>query len=354
MRVAFVAPLPFSIAFGGLEIQVLRTAEALRALGVQVDLLDPWKQAFDADLLHCFGSEYQLGEIVGRARDRGVPVVVSSVFLPRRADALYRVWRHVDRLVPVKTSFGVRREVLAAADAVIALTGAEAATLDRLFGTSREKIHVIPNGVDERFFAATADVFEQQHGLSGFALCVAAVEPRKNQRRLINALHGMGMPLVLIGPSTVPDGPYARAVADAVRAEPGWLWIDGLPNDSPLLPSAYAAASVCVLPSLTEGQPLAALEAAAAGANLVVSDLPYLRDTFGASAWYCDPRSPSSIRRAVFAAAGAPRGARYAERPAWLQPWRDVAVRVQDVYRIVLEGRSVARAQPGLAGPQTQ
>lgn len=353
MRAAFVAPLPFSIAFGGLEIQVLRTAEALRARGVQVDLLDPWKQAFDADLLHCFGSEYQLGEVVARARDRGVPVVVSSVFLPRQAGALYRAWRHVDRFVPVKTSFRLRREVLAAADAVIALTGAEAATLTGLFGTPREKIHVIPNGVDDRFFSASPAAFEEQYGLSGFALCVAAVEPRKNQRRLVGALKGMAMPLVLIGRATALDGAYARAVGEAVRAEPGWRWIEGVPHDSPLLASAYAAASVYVLPSLTEGQPLAALEAAAAGANLVVSDLPYLRDTFGTSAWYCNPRSSSSIRRAVFAAAGAPRGARGVERSAWLRRWSDVAAQVEAVYRVVLERRSVSSAQPGIAGPQT-
>jgi glycosyltransferase involved in cell wall biosynthesis len=126
-----------------------------------------------------------------------------------------------------------------------------------------------------------------------------------------------------------------------------------LPHDSPLLASAYAAASVCVLPSLTEGQPLAALEAAAAGANLVVSDLPYLRETFGASAWYCNPRSPSSIRRAVFAAGAAPRGARAADRPAWLRRWSDVATEVEALYRAVLDRRSVAGAQPGLAGSQT-
>jgi glycosyltransferase involved in cell wall biosynthesis len=353
MKVAFLAPLPFSIAFGGLEIQVLRTAEALRARGVAVDLLDPWKQAFDADLLHCFGSEYQLGEVVARARDRGVPVVVSSVFLPRQATALYRVWKHLDRVVPVKTSFRLRREVLAAADAVIALTEVEAAALTRLFGTPPDRIHVIPNGVDDQFFSATPGAFEEQYGLTGFALCVAAVEPRKNQRRLVGALRGMAMALVLIGRATAPQGPYARVVGDAVRAEPGWRWIDGLPHDSPLLASAYAAASVCVLPSLTEGQPLAALEAAAAGANLVVSDLPYLRETFGTSAWYCNPRSPSSIRRAVLAAGAAPRGARAADRPAWLRRWSEVAGQVEALYRIVLERRSVAGAKPGVAGAQT-
>jgi glycosyltransferase involved in cell wall biosynthesis len=346
MRVAFVAPLPFSIAFGGLEIQVLRTAEALRALGVHVDLLDPWKQAFDADLLHCFGSEYQLGEIVDRARDRASrswcrPCSSAKSRRAYRAWDTSTVWCQSRRRSACGGSAG-------GGDAVIALQAPRPRRSTDCSGTVRGKIHVIPNGVDDRFCrdrrrfrAARAE---------RFALCGDRRTPQRIAPGSIN-FTGWACRSVLIGPSTVPDGPYARAVADAVRAE---RWCGSPLPPSPLLASAYAAASVCVLPSLTEGQPLAALEAAAAGANLVVSDLPYLRDTFGASAWYCDPRSPSSIRRAVFAAGGAPRGARYAERPAWLQPWRDVAVRVQDVYRIVLEGRSVARAQPGLAGPQTQ
>lgn len=336
MKVAFIAPLPFSLAFGGLEVQVLHTARALAAFGIEAELLDPWKPRFDADLLHCFGSEYQLEEAVARARAMGIPVVVSAVFLPRKPALMYRVWKGVDPLLPLKTSFGARRRILRAADAVIALTRREAADLVRIFHADHRKVHVIPNGVEERFFAAGSAAFQAHYGLSGFVLCAGSLEGRKNQDRLIRAVDGSGLPLVLIGPPSAAEPEYARQVAGALRRGGGAHWIQGLAHDSPLLASAYAAATVVALPSLSEGQPLVALEAAAAGANLVLSNLPYLREAFGEHAWYCDPRSVQSIRGAVLDAYRAPRGARYVSRPPWLLSWTDVGLRLRDVYDAVL------------------
>jgi glycosyltransferase involved in cell wall biosynthesis len=348
VKVAFAAPLPFSLAFGGLEIQVLRTAEALRAQGIVVDLLDPWKMEFDADLLHCFGSEYQLGELVTRAKRRGIPVVVSAVFMLRRPALFYRLWRYIDRFVPMKTSYGVRGEIVRGADAVIVLTAREAAALELFWGVRRAKLYVIPNGVEERFFAASPTEFETAYGLRKFVLCVASIEPRKNQWRLLRALERVDLPVVLIGAERAGDDRYVREVERLVARRKATLWIRGLPHDSPLLASAYAAAVVHVLPSLAEVQPLAALEAAAAGANVVMSDLPCHRDTFGVNAWYCDPRSEESIRRAVLAAYRAPRGARRAGHP-WVLSWNEVAMRLIDVYRGVLATGSVAGAKPSLA-----
>ncbi|MDR7457602.1 MAG: glycosyltransferase [Armatimonadota bacterium] len=142
--------------------------------------------------------------------------------------------------------------------------------------------------------------------------------------------------MVLIGPRQAREPAYADRVVQRLARAPHARWLGELPYDSTLLASAFAAAKVFVLPSLTEGQPLAALQAAAAGANLVLSDLPYLRDTFGDDAWYCNPRSPASIRRAVLDAYAAPRGARYTSKPPWLLTWTDVALRLRDIYTEVL------------------
>ncbi|MDR7417466.1 MAG: glycosyltransferase [Armatimonadota bacterium] len=336
MKIAIVSQVPFALDAGGLEVQLLATADALRAAGVQVELFDAWKRLFEADLLHCFGSDYQLGEVVARAKARGIPVVVSSVFAPRRSEAFYAVWKTVDRLVPMKTSFRVRAGILRAADAVVALTPAEADHVRRFFGVNPRNVHVVPNGVDARFFRADPSAFVAAHGLRDFVLLVASVDPLKNQLRLVDALDGAGMRLVLIGAPRAQEQAYADALAAAVRDRSDVLWIKGLPYESPLLPSAYAAARVHVLPSLVEVQPLAALEAAAAGANLVLSDLAALRQSFAGVAWYCDPRSTPSIRGAVVRAYHAPRGARYDHRPGWLLPWHDVAVRLIRVYETVL------------------
>jgi glycosyltransferase involved in cell wall biosynthesis len=327
-----------------LEVQVTATVGALRASGVDVELFDPWKRTFDADLLHCFGSDYQLAEVVTRARARGIPVVVSSVFAPRRPDRFYLAWRYVDRLVPMRTSFGSRARILRAADAVVTLTPLEAQHLHRFFGADRSKMHVIPNGVEARFFSAAGDEFTRAYQVRDFALMVATVARAKNQLRLVEASEGTTIPLVLVGAPASREQAYAEHLARTLTRRPDVLWIRGLAHASPLLISAYAAAHVHVLPSLIEAQPLSALEAAAAGANLVVSDLPALRGTFGAFAWYCDPKSVESIRRALIDAHRAPRGERYTVRPDWLVGWDDVAKQLAGVYAAVLASRRGATA----------
>jgi glycosyltransferase involved in cell wall biosynthesis len=339
VRVAFVSQLPLALDAGGLEIQLRSTAEALRVAGVDVELLDPWKSGFDADVLHCFGSDYQLGEIVARARARGIPVVVSAVFAPRRAPGFYLGWKHLDRLVPVKTSFGTRRAILQAAGAVVALTRTEARYLQRIFGTDPGKTHIIANGVDDRFFRATPDAFAGAHGVRDFVLCVASVEPLKNQVRLVRATAGLGVPLVLIGAARSQEQAYADQLAAEIAARTDVLWVRGLPHDDELLASAFAGARVHVLPSVVEAQGISTLEAAAAGANIVASGLPALREAFAGYAWFCDPSSVPSIRAAVRAAHESPRGCRYVEKPPWLLSWADVARRLQGIYEGVVAGR---------------
>ncbi len=336
MRVAFVSPVPFCLCVGGLEIQVLRTAEALRTMGVQVDLLDPWATRLNADLLHCFGSEYPLFETVTRARARGIPVVVSSIFSPQKPLSFFRLWRYVDALVPMKTSFRARKQLLLAANAVVALSQHEAAVLGSLFGLDYRKILVIPNGVEERFCTAGAAEFQRAYGLHDIVLCVGSVERNKNQHRLLDALLDAGLPTVLIGAARTSDGEYVEGVEARLRHGATALWVRGLPHDSPLLASAYAAAKVVVLPSLAEVQPLSVIEAAAARANVVVSNQPGLRETFGRYVWYCDPLSVRSIREAVLDAYRAPRGARYTSAPPWVRPWSATAEQLRQVYEAVV------------------
>ncbi len=336
MRIAFVSQIPLALDAGGLEVQLQSTADALRAAGIDVELLDPWKPRFDAEVLHCFGSDYQLAEIVSRAKAKGIPVVVSAVFAPRRGVAFYLGWRYVDRLMPVKTSFGARRTILRLADAVIALTSVEARYLHRIFGADAGKLHVISNAVDDRFFRATPDAFTHAYGVRDYVLCVASVEPLKNQFRLVEAVGGTGWNLVLIGEARSTEQAYADRLAARIATREDVLWVRGLPHDGELLPAAFAAARVHVLPSMVEAQGLSTLEAAAAGANIVVSGLPAVREAFGEFAWYCDPSSVASIRAAVQEALGTPRGSRYTKRPRWLCSWADVALRLRGVYERVL------------------
>jgi glycosyltransferase involved in cell wall biosynthesis len=157
---------------------------------------------------------------------------------------------------------------------------------------------LIPHGVDAQAFAsAEPHAFRQSSGIEGdFVLCVGAVDGRKNQLLLAEALRETGLPLVLVGPA------FERDYLDLCLrvGGPRLRWIDRV--DQPLVASAYKAASAHALPSLAEGSAMASLEAAAAGTPVVVSNRSSEFEYYGDLGIFCEPLDPLSIRDAVLAA----------------------------------------------------
>ena len=77
--------------------------------------------------------------------------------------------------------------------------------------------------------------------------------------------------------------------------------------DQSSLRQYYAACKVHALVSWMETTGLSSLEAAAMGANIVITDKGDTRDYFGNLAYYCAPDSIPSIREALLRAHSAPR-----------------------------------------------
>jgi glycosyltransferase involved in cell wall biosynthesis len=130
---------------------------------------------------------------------------------------------------------------------------------------------------------------------SRYALHVGTVEPRKNVPTLLAAwrlLRSRGIdapPLVLCG----GWGWKAEAVRQEIEAagREGWAVHLGYVGPGELA-ALYAGAELVALPSFYEGFGLPAIEALQAGAPLVASDLPVLREVAGDAALYAPPDRP--------------------------------------------------------------
>lgn len=184
-------------------------------------------------------------------------------------------------------------------DAFIFLSQRERVLFETLTGRLPPNAHIVHNPVDAtQFDGVSIDLFRDTYGLSDYVLCVGRIEHRKNQLLLATALAQTELPLVLIGHTG--DHEYEHLVVKFGGSELRLL--GRMEPGSPMLRSAIAGARVFALPSWAEGAPLAALEAAAAGVPLVVSDRSGELEYFGKHARYCDPGSPSSIRHAVLEA----------------------------------------------------
>jgi len=330
LRITLVPNVPRSLGFGGLEVQMDQVADALGQRGHFIERFDWWNPVLEANAVHVFGGFYHHAELVDRLVGAGHRVVVTANMV-----RIHPAWQY--RLVTAlgglgsRTTLGLRANMLRTAAALTVASAAERRDVVDLFSIPSNRVHVIPNGVEQRFFDATPHAAHAAIDSEPFVLCVASIEPNKNQLRLIAALGPTGLPLVLVGdPKPSSDHAYLDAVQQAVESFPNVQWLRGIDRRSDLLPALYAAARVHVLPSLAEAQGLATLEAAAAGCAVVVSDLPTLRSAFSSDVTMCAPTHERSIRSAVLDAWRNPHSARNAP---WLISWQDVAKQLEDVYR---------------------
>jgi glycosyltransferase involved in cell wall biosynthesis len=207
--------------------------------------------------------------------------------------------------------FDMLRRQTMLADHLICLSAYEQALLG-VIGVGGETT-IVQNGVDtETMAAGDRQAFVQAFGLSDFVLMVGRIEPRKNQALAAFALRDLDVPLVCIG--HVGDADY---FAQLKRwAGPRLIHIDRI-TDRAVLAGAYKAASALVLPSWSEGAPLVALEAAAAGTPLILSDMSSEREYFGDWADYVHPCDLHGMKRLVQQQLDTPDSdARRAERSA--------------------------------------
>jgi glycosyltransferase involved in cell wall biosynthesis len=279
-------PMAFHTPGGG-EVQLMAYRKHLEACGVSVRLMDPWNPRFlECKLVHffsCVGGSIHFCNFVKKL---GLPLVItSSLWVTEETRHLYPV----DEI----------RAQLQLADRIVTNSEMESDTLSRVLNISRDRFYVVYNGVDPVFLERPGpELFRHSQGIeSPFVLNVGNVEPRKNQHVLAKAMHAFpDHKLVLIG--HVREQSYLQQTLQA--GLPGQVvYLGPQPHESDTLRSAYQACDVCCLSSTLETPGLAALEAAAQGRPLALTEVGSTREYFGTAAAYLRPSNPQSIAQAI-------------------------------------------------------
>jgi glycosyltransferase involved in cell wall biosynthesis len=184
---------------------------------------------------------------------------------------------------------------------VIADSEATARELERLLGTARAKVDVIPLGPGLRPAVAPVPEAElrAQLGLGDrpLVLSVSARRPHKNLMRLIEAIGRLpDAALVLPGYSSGFEDEL-RAAARRAGAEDrvhltGWI-------DDAQLEGLYAASRCLAFPSLAEGFGLPVLEAMVRDLPVACSAVSALPEVAGDAALLFDPMSVDAIAAAI-------------------------------------------------------
>jgi glycosyltransferase involved in cell wall biosynthesis len=244
-------------------------AAALARLG---DDLAGLQHRHGADLVHV----NQPAEAARLAVD--VPVVVG-------AHSCLGTWWPAVRGGPPPADWRPRialeRDGLARAAAVLAPSAGHAAALISAHGPGIGPITVVPNA---------SPPAPERSERQPFVLAAARWwDPGKNLAVLDAAAEGCRWPVVLCGSLAGPDGTCVIPRHADPRGQ--------LPAAE--LRALMARAGVFVSPSLYEPFGLAALEAARAGAALLLADIPTYREVWAGAAHFFDPRSPAALGRAL-------------------------------------------------------
>lgn len=247
------------------------------------------------DMYH--GPDFVLPPLSNKIRK--VVTIHDLAFLEHPEYAAASLAEYLKKVVPAS---------VAAADVVAAVSQDSARTLMEHFGTPREKITIIPNGLRPHFrritdpilLGATTNKFGLKHPL---VLGVGTLEPRKNHMGLIRAFHQ--------AQSEKKNRPAMLALAGG----PGWLYdetkqlvadlklekrVRFLGRVSELeLAILYSLADVFAFPSFFEGFGVPPIEAMACGAPVITSNTSSLPEVVGDAALTVDPQNTDELARAM-------------------------------------------------------
>lgn len=247
----------------------------------------------------------------------------------------------------------VEQETIACTDLMLASTEDEREQLVGLYGAERDRIEIVPPGVDHEIFfsagaagrAAARAALDLDDGPA--LLFVGRIQPLKGARLAVRTLAALDDPKAVLLVVGGPSGPAGAAeldelhrlarslgVMDQVRFVP--------PQPHERLATFYRAADVCLVPSRTESFGLVALEAAACGTPVVAASVGGLRSLVddGGTGFLVDGRDPMDFAgpvsllvsdpelRAVMSANAEARSRRYA--------WSITAARLRRLYADLL------------------
>lgn len=181
---------------------------------------------------------------------------------------------------------------------IAALSDHGAMDLQEAFRIRRERIRVIPDGVDLGRFAPRPKTAHDRPTI----LCVGAHEERKGLSYLWQALSLLqkgGMDFLV---DTVGVGPETKRLKSLARVLGLERRIRFLGYVNPLgeeLPNIYRDADVLVHPSLEEGFGMVLIEAMASGVPVVASNSGAIPEAVGDAGLLVPPRNPEALADAI-------------------------------------------------------
>ena len=327
---------------GGPTYKVSQLKDSLSELGVRVDLFNQWQAVTykDYDLVHLFNAHSGTFHFAKSLQLSGCKYVVNPIFFSKHSSLKIRAYLSGQKLINkllngTMSEISMAKEICQNAEMVLPNTDEENNIIKNGFGIPSQKLITIRNGVEKRFINSDPEYFEQRYNVRDFILHVGHIGAnRKNTYNLLKALELLKHPAVIIG--NVLNNYEGKKCMGIIQSNPQILHLDWIDHKDPLLESAYAACNTFVLASLYETPGRAALEAALAGAKIVITPHGGTKEYFNNLADYCNPYSIKSISTTIANSLNKVKSDKLSDRISKNYLWDIIAEKTKKVYEKVV------------------
>ena len=298
---------------GGMNIYVLESAQRMAAMGVEVDIFTRRTENESPEKYDAIHSHYWIsGKVAMPAAEQlRIPLIHTMHTMARVKNLNLAEGETPEPMIRVQGE----TQVAAAAQALIANTDSEAASLVSLYDACPDTVHVVNPGVDLYTFtpgqgrkAARNQIGTPQDAL--VVTFVGRIQPHKGPEVLIRAASELlkhsphlrpKLIINIIGGASGANTEEVERLQELVT----WLGIDDVVHFAPPVARAdlvqwYRAADLVCVPSYSESFGLVALEAQACGTPVIATAVGGLRTAVadgisGVLVDGHDPRAWSSV-----------------------------------------------------------
>lgn len=298
---------PKDVWIGGDYIQMERTAEELRKIGVEVEIIEsgllrPAIRIREFDIVHNFNFSMEWATYSCWMANLHQKPWVSSM-----------IYAETDQFV----NYEKQQVMIDNCQAAIFLNQGEVDRAERQLKIKDEIKHIIPNGIDDFWFKSV----KEKNKYGDYVLTVGRIEPFKGQLAVAKACKRLGYKYICVGESLYED--YAKEVENA-----GGIILP--PMDKNGLITMYKRAKVMVLASRAELMSLAVMEAMAQNCPIVLTDHSEWKPD---NVSLCKYDSVSSIKNAIKKEYGRKVNHRKEMKK---YRWEEVAKQLKEVYESLI------------------
>ena len=239
---------------------------------------------FRPDVIHTHGYKADVYGYLA-TRKTAIPVVSTCHNWPSRK-------------LKVRLYYWLDRAVLRNFDRIAAVSDSVARLL-RKFGISNSRLEVIYNGIDVDRFAQPQRAVDGSAASVDFKVgVIGRLVPEKGHHYLLKALQQLANPrvmLIIVGEGPEQESIWNHALELGISKQ---VFFGGHRND---MPEVYASLDAVVLPSVTEGMPMAILEAMAAGKPVIATAVGSVETVVkhGVTGLLIEPRSVDALCAAL-------------------------------------------------------